>query len=461
MSTLPFTSAQIESRPSINSLLPACFFIFYLSTFVCIPLFADKVGAPVPVDKIAVFLLLPWALLGAVRAIRAQISTLLFALGYFAFASISSLSHMSEQTYGTYPSAAPLIGLLLDAKPFLFMFGIYELLARRSCNSQRTVKVVLRVLVAIAFMNGAFVLRDIIVGGQSIWGIPLGAGPFGLPLADGLFNHKYPSACTTMLGALAALSMMRERFTLPRIGFFVFLFVLLIFNGAAKELIALLCAGILHVLLSSRKSTLINFQGKLLVILVMCGVGLSAGPYITQMVGKRIHDYGAEASVRVQMHAASYAIAKVGFPLGSGAGTFGSMPSRDMAYSPLYFRYGIFAMWQGGPDKAGFLLDAWWPHILAESGFIGCAFYIAFLLGIIRRLKIAHARRRDASWFFLLNVSIALLINSIAAPTYTMDVLSPVVGLTWGAALLAADVPGKETSEPVDHAQTLLRSASS
>lgn len=447
MSGSPNSNARFHLRFSATTAIPWLLGVFYLACMICVPIFADKAGEPVPVDKAVAVLLFPWALLGTLRAFRARQRYLIFVAGYFCLAVISSLMHLLDRNYGCYPVAAPALGIVLDAKPFTYIFAFYELLSRRHCARRRAISTVMRVVLAVALVNGIFSVRDIALGGHSIWGIELGTGPFGLPLACGLFNHKYSSACITMLGALSALALIKGRPSLSRLIAFTSLFALLIFNGSVKETVGLAVAGAMFLLLPSGKRSSGALQTKVCVFLFMAAIGFSASSYISQMVSRRYREYGVEASIRVALHTAAYTLATEDFPFGSGAGTFASKPSRDIAYSPLYYRFGIFAMYRGGPSDGSFLMDAWWPHILAETGFIGCGFYIAIVGYGLIRLTRQQKLRRDAESFFLLSAAAALVINSIAAPTFTVDILQPIVGLAWGAAMLK---PEEQRAEQMD-----------
>jgi hypothetical protein len=362
---------------------------------------------------------------------------LALALGYFLVAAISSLSHLLDRNFGCYPVQTPVIGLILDMKPFVYVFALFEILSRRNCRQQQAISSAMHVTLALALINGAFAVRDMLAGGQSIWGMKLGSGSFGLSLACGLFNHKYSCACITMVGALSALSIIKERLTITRLLAFASLFTLLTFNGAFKELIGLAIGGVLFLLLRGRTTTKTVIHTKIFVGLIMALVGVLSLSYISQLISKRYEDYGIEASIRAALHTSAFTLAKEQFPLGTGAGTFGSMPARDIAYSPLYYRFGIFAMYRGGPGDGKFLMDAWWPHILAESGFVGFGFYAALvILGLLKLWKIQRLNR-DKESFFLLCLAVALIINTIGEPTFTVDLLQPVIGLVWGFALTA------------------------
>lgn len=86
----------------------------------------------------------------------------------------------------------------------------------------------------------------------------------------------------------------------------------------------------------------------------------------------------------------SIKIAKDYFPLGTGFGTFGTEMSRKY-YSPLYSLYNISKVWGLSREFDSYIADSMLPAIIAETGFIGLAFYIFifinFFINISKNVK--------------------------------------------------------------------------
>lgn len=90
---------------------------------------------------------------------------------------------------------------------------------------------------------------------------------------------------------------------------------------------------------------------------------------------------GPEGHVRIGMYLHAFQISSDHFPIGSGFGSFGSLASISFGYySPVYYAYGTDLIGANSPADilrdSYTLLDTFWPHILAELGFIGSIFYI-------------------------------------------------------------------------------------
>lgn len=105
---------------------------------------------------------------------------------------------------------------------------------------------------------------------------------------------------------------------------------------------------------------------------------------------------GADGHVRLVMYLKGASIANDFFPLGSGLGTFGTPASVFGTYSEIYHTYGISSIETLAPFRVmnGFkhtLFDTYWPHILAELGYLGLILFLYLWISPIllsrRKLK--------------------------------------------------------------------------
>jgi hypothetical protein len=104
-----------------------------------------------------------------------------------------------------------------------------------------------------------------------------------------------------------------------------------------------------------------------------------------------LNGVGTEGHVRLGMYLASFNIANDYFPFGSGYSSFGSLPSFTNMYSKLYDSYGVSNIGANSYNDVlnghHTLLDTFWPHILAELGYIGTIFYLIMWFYPIYYLK--------------------------------------------------------------------------
>lgn len=72
------------------------------------------------------------------------------------------------------------------------------------------------------------------------------------------------------------------------------------------------------------------------------------------------------------------------FPIGAGFGTFGTAVAQQH-YSKLYLRYGFWRYYGGSMAYRNYLLDNYWPSIMAEIGFFGALCMLTVILLLFRR----------------------------------------------------------------------------
>ncbi len=65
-------------------------------------------------------------------------------------------------------------------------------------------------------------------------------------------------------------------------------------------------------------------------------------------------------------------------PIGSGFATYGSAVAANQ-YSNLYYLYGFSNRWGMGKNDTYFLMDSYYPQIIAQTGFLGSALYGIFM----------------------------------------------------------------------------------
>ncbi len=97
---------------------------------------------------------------------------------------------------------------------------------------------------------------------------------------------------------------------------------------------------------------------------------------------------------RVLLYVTGSQIANADFPLGAGFGRFGGYAS-TLDYSPLYDEYGLSGVYGLGPDDPYYLEDTYWPHIAAETGWIGAIVLLALYLTLVERTARVASRALD------------------------------------------------------------------
>jgi len=166
-------------------------------------------------------------------------------------------------------------------------------------------------------------------------------------------------------------------------------------------------------------------------------------------------DPTAPTAPRLLLYAAGVDIANARFPLGAGFGRFGGYAS-TLDYSPLYDQYGFNRVWGLSPDAPYYLQDTYWPHIAAETGWIGAVLLLAFYLLLMERAAHAAVRASDAATKAVAVAAVLVLveglIESLAGPVFEVALFSYAIAVPLGitlarAAAARADAGGAPAGE--------------
>ncbi len=267
----------------------------------------------------------------------------------------------------------------------------------------------------------------------------------GLLVPQGLFDHKFKTAFTHFIGFASAMALIgagRHRWLYGALAGLFFLG--LVQTASVKELIGALVILPLFVAFQPVIIARIGFFLLAPVVILLLG---TSDNRISHAIGERMDMFVAQdapQTVRGTLYARAPEVAADYFPLGSGWATFGSSASRDVFYSPLYYIYGI-AFTHGGTESDGsFLVDTFWPKILAELGFFGAALYgalwVAGLVAILRRWQTHHS---SLAFRFAVFVFAGELAISLATPVYNYAD-GAIFGALSLALLLGAGTPVSE-----------------
>lgn len=393
------------------------------------------------VDEMFALALSPFAAHFVLHANKRMRLVIILFGGYFAVLSVSSLFQAASGAAGA-PWQAPVLGILLDIKPLFFVFGLmffYERLHSDSRNSALTQ--VSNAIVVVGLLNAAFALVQISTGSSpTITGGLQASLAFGY-VPVGLFGHKVQAATLMAVALLCSCALYAEskggRYLLAA---WIFTIVLLACNSA-KELVALpLGAFVIFRSLPRGKSWRPNILR--VVLLLAAPTLVFVGWLVVQdLLLNRAELYLFGTSVRGLMHQVSTQIARDYFPLGSGAGTFGSAPSRDLYYSNLYHLYGLSSHYGASPQYSSYLMDTWWPKVLGETGLFGAALYAMALLVPLGIAWNSYARVPSLSNTLSWTGLALLLCTALASAVFNSDHGM----LIWGLSFMAlATLPRKK-----------------
>lgn len=180
-----------------------------------------------------------------------------------------------------------------------------------------------------------------------------------------------------------------------------------------KTYIGLLVILLCYQLVYNQKNIVIRLV-RILPVTILAFVGLMQIDLISTKVNTYVDLYylHTDGIARNELYNASIQIAVDKFPLGTGQGTFGSMPV-NMYDSRVYYDYHIDNVY--GLSKyhdVNFKMDTHWSSILGENGVLGTILYLLLFIHPIRYVSRYKNNFRDY-YFIILACIIALMIESI------------------------------------------------
>lgn len=363
------------------------------------------------------------------RVHRRHAAIFLFVTGASAaMAFIGLVSALSNQNLGNFPVAvaAPLTAFL-DSKIVLaglalafFIAPAIDAPAKRAGRF----KALILVFAIMPLLNVPFVLRDVFSDGVSLHGQYLMTRS-GFYAAQGLFPHKFLSGICFAIGVIAAVSLCLQTGR-ARYGVVVVVYVIgTLLAQDLKSLLSELVFVVMAAWLVGRRHRVLAVVASVFVVAAayLASSAMIAGQYERFVLG----EFGA--NIRTVVWPVSMRLMTEYFPLGNGAGTFGSMTSYSLGYSPTYYLEGLAVMHGGGPQDGGlFLMDFMWPKFIAEYGVFGTIAILGiYLLLALRAFRATIAARRVSDtrqlglaafslgmFIFFFAQSAALLIISVS-----------------------------------------------
>lgn len=271
---------------------------------------------------------------------------------------------------------------------------------------------------------------------------------------QGLVFHHLESCYVSMLGAFAALALYKLRGGAVWLAAAVGLSLIFFLHMSAKEMLAfLVCLFLFFV--GRPGTTPVWIIATPFVLVTLVGVTLFTP--IGEVFLTQWNSYlgvSAGNQVRFVLTESSFQIAAQYFPFGSGGGTFASPQSISYGYSDLYVRYGLYNIWGGSPQNPNFLLDVFWPKIIAETGWLGFALFLLILIIIAIPVVRWFLLTREPIAWFALAVNLSVAIMSVASVPYNSEYVS----IIWAfSAALAATAFAEQFGRAAPRAKRTMR----
>ncbi|WP_165247706.1 hypothetical protein [Adlercreutzia sp. ZJ141] len=243
---------------------------------------------------------------------------------------------------------------------------------------------------------------------------------YGLRSFKWLFNH--PSVVNSVLVGLVVLLVSDVRKN--RMWIYLALLVMcLTLRSVGIATAALVCISV--ELLDGKKH--FGFGYLALVAGAVLYLGYDQIAYYYTMIG----------SARLELTRTSIDIANTYAPIGTGFATFGSnITANPEYYSSLYYQYGLSRVYGLALGSSSFLSDTFWPTVIAQGGWLGFLFFVAFIYFMF----VSLIRKRGSISLSTICVFGYLIIATASASAFfhpTSVFIAFCLGLSWSGTLHA------------------------
>ena len=142
-----------------------------------------------------------------------------------------------------------------------------------------------------------------------------------------------------------------------------------------------------------------------------------------------------------------FIVAKDHFPFGSGFATYGSYFS-GVHYSPLYAKYGMADIHGLMESHLSFISDTFWPMIIAQSGYLGAAAFVAALVALF--FEVQKVSKTDKDYYLAGLFALAYLcVSSFAESAFVSPNAIP-LAIVIGIALKQAKMKKNQALKEVE-----------
>lgn len=356
----------------------------------------------------------------------------ILAVAFFLFAWGAISNWFNPLLFGAPRLQLIISGGLIDLKPYLLAFAFLVILRNASHYEQtQLVRFVCLAFILLASLNFIFLLLDIFRG-VDIRGRTLMTRA-GFIVPQGIYEHKYMGAATSLIGFICALSQRKALGNLYR-PVIVAMALGILVTLSAKEILAATLVLVLHNANGHGGWRVMGLIATIVVTLVV----VSTNNPVSVAISERFTTFSSlwSETMRGALYGTAPVVATDFFPFGTGWGTFGSSPSRDIFYSPVYVAYGINNVWGGSPTHGVFLIDTFWPKIIAEQGWIGFVVYAWLWVRCGKTaLGLAFTEDRSSNQNFAFYSYVALLLVSLMTPIYNYADAAIITGLAFALLL--------------------------
>lgn len=299
-----------------------------------------------------------------------------------------------------------IVGSFFTIIPFLTF-----LVTQKMNVTQRLVQKYVRHLISFALLLAFAILVETVITGEASYECgALKSNVFGLGFVSSFFNQ---------ILVLSLIMYHQKRKKRRYLYFALFMLTMVLLSIQIKAIVGSI------MIVSAYFLILVNLKRVVRYCLMTVIVGtiiflLSSNTMFMDKLSsyRNMYTIDTDGIARVQLYVASFEIASDFFPLGTGQGTFGSVPVNEYD-SKVYDDYYLSGVYGLNDDyDVNFKLDTHWASVIGEQGILGFLVYFAlFIYPIVYLMKsLPKGKTKRIVAFFIVIPYLSMILESLVLP---------------------------------------------
>lgn len=294
-----------------------------------------------------------------------------------------------------------LIDFIIQFKPYLAFFCVYQLAPKFSMEQKKILK-----SVSLVVWFGLLIL---------------GLSSFIDPnILRKVMAH--PTAFAASVVATSLVYLYVSDYTSRDKLIFLFMLALGIFSGRAKFYGFMACAVVAVLYFSNPNNLRLNAKNVFAFLVMFILILIVAWQKIEYYFVAGLTETPDEMDyvARFVLYGTAFLLFIDYFPFGTGLGSFGTHASR-VDYSSIYSKYGIDNVWGLSKANDSFIADTYYPS-LAQFGVVGVALYLLFWVYVLKKAFLYFKRQNSTRLLIMALLIIGYLtIENVADATFTSN----------------------------------------
>lgn len=308
------------------------------------------------------------------------------------------------------PYSPPIMYVVIASLITSFPFINYIISYNYKFSDNQIIKYINNIIVLISIVAGIFYVETFVLGVATI-------GYSAIISSELFMLGFFASICNQgVILALASYKISQKKNSL-RIAYFLSISIFLTMQF--KAIAGLILIWVAYIFINSKNKVLAvcsTIVAGLFAIVIL----LNVSAFTSKLAHyNNLYLVATDGIARVELYKTAFEIVDDHFPLGTGQGTYGSIPV-NIVGSRVYADYGIDKVWGlGEDDGVDFKMDTHWSAILGEMGVLGTMLYLILLFYPIMVIRKKY-RCFPNGKYYLFIISTSIIVLSIESITLTL-----------------------------------------